>query len=169
MPLFFQAVLLDSPAQAGLRMVLRSLATPIGSFLAGIGMTRHFSLSMMTQAGMFTLAVGTASLLFIQVDSKELSMMLLMIPNFGAGVAFPSSLFQFINIFAKSGTTSIRSAVLDANKVSRPYSRDIYDVCHALSWICVGCCGHFGDCSRRLDENVTHRPQRQESRSMPAP
>ncbi|GME49455.1 hypothetical protein N7475_008753 [Neofusicoccum parvum] len=102
MPLFFQAVLLDSPFKAGLRMILPSMATPLGSLVAGMAMSRNASLPLMTQVGMLLLSIGSGLLLLLRMDRGRLgSVVLLVLPNLGAGIAFPSSLFQFINMFDK--------------------------------------------------------------------
>ncbi|KAK8138291.1 multidrug resistance protein fnx1 [Apiospora sp. TS-2023a] len=58
LPLFFQVVLLDSATQTGVRLVIPSLAVPIGGLIAGIVMSRWGKLLTMIRVGAILMAVG---------------------------------------------------------------------------------------------------------------
>lgn len=63
-PYFFQVVLLESASRAGARLVIPSLATPIGSVIARVVMSRYDRLIAMMKIDSFLIAAGNARLLF---------------------------------------------------------------------------------------------------------
>jgi len=98
MPLFFQAVLLDSPSKAGLRLVAPALATPLGGLATGLAMTRWTNcLPLLTKIGL--LAMLCSSVLVLNLGPSEPAWkysVFLMPGNFGQGIAYPSILFSYI-------------------------------------------------------------------------
>lgn len=106
MPLFFQAVLLDSASVAGLRLVASSLATPLGGLTTGLAMKflakryEDSSLTLLTTlartgaiilfiGGIFNLALGMN-------DPSWIYAAYLTVGGFGQGMSYPASLFSFI-------------------------------------------------------------------------
>lgn len=103
-PLFFQVVLLDSASKAGMRLVIPSIATPIGGLIAGFVMSRWGMLSHLVRLGCFFMILGNglvASLKFYDSDWKYL--VYLFPANLGQGIVYPSILFTNIAAFAQSG------------------------------------------------------------------
>ncbi|KAH8901407.1 MFS drug transporter [Thozetella sp. PMI_491] len=97
MPLFFQAVLLDRPSTAGLRLVAPALSTPIGSLVTGYLMARGDHLNILTRVGLATFFVSACLVSTLGRDEPSWKYSLyLMLGNLGQGIAFPSSLFAFI-------------------------------------------------------------------------
>ncbi|EXV01600.1 MFS transporter [Metarhizium robertsii] len=99
-PLFFQVVLLESASKAGARLVIPSLATPIGSVIAGIVMSRYGKLIAMMRIGSILMAVGNALIFSLRfVDSSWKYFAYIFPANLGQGVVYPSILFTSLASF----------------------------------------------------------------------
>jgi hypothetical protein len=99
-PLFFQVILQDNPSEAGMRLVIPSLATPAGGLVAGIIMSRWGRLSGLVQVGCLLMMVGNgliASLLYKDASWKYL--VYLFPANFGQGMSYPAILFTNLAAF----------------------------------------------------------------------
>lgn len=106
-PLFFQVVLQDSPSQAGIRLVIPSLATPIGGLLAGVVMSRYGRLSELVRFGCFMMMLGNALVACLKYEDSTWKYFLYLFPaNLGQGVAYPSILFTFLAAFDHSGKSN---------------------------------------------------------------
>jgi hypothetical protein len=97
MPLFFQAVLLDSASVAGLRLVPPSLATPLGGLTTGIFMRHNTDLTLLTRAGLLLCLVGTLLILNLGIHSPRWQYSVFLIfGNLGQGIVYPSLLLGII-------------------------------------------------------------------------
>jgi hypothetical protein len=102
-PLFFQVVLRDTPSQAGLRLVIPSLATPIGGLIAGVVMSRWGKLSTLVRVGCFTMAVGNGLVALLKYHDAKWKYLVYLFPaNLGQGIVYPSILFTFLAAFDHS-------------------------------------------------------------------
>lgn len=102
LPLFFQVVLGDSTAKAGLRLAIPSLFTPVGGLIAGICMSKFDCLKILLYVGIFLMLLGNFLFMFIAADASDWLVALFLVPaNLGQGITFPSSLFTFIFAFKK--------------------------------------------------------------------
>ncbi|RDL39790.1 Uncharacterized protein BP5553_04130 [Venustampulla echinocandica] len=102
-PLFFQVVLLDSASQAGMRLVIPSLATPIGGIIAGLVMSRHGRLSELVRTGCFIMMVGNGLVASLDYRDSNWKYLVYLFPaNLGQGIAYPSILFTFLAAFDHS-------------------------------------------------------------------
>ncbi|KAL3487309.1 major facilitator superfamily domain-containing protein [Aspergillus germanicus] len=100
LPLFFQIVLLDSASKAGARLVIPSLATPIGGLLSGIIMSRYGKLSYLMRAGATLMFLGNLLVMALQFSDSEWKYFVYVIPaNLGQGVVYPAILFTFLAAF----------------------------------------------------------------------
>ncbi|KAL3456149.1 major facilitator superfamily domain-containing protein [Aspergillus heterothallicus] len=100
LPLFFQVVLLDSASKAGARLVIPSLATPIGGLLSGIIMSRYGKLSYLMRAGATLMFLGNLLVMALQFSDSAWKYFVYVIPaNLGQGVAYPAILFTFLAAF----------------------------------------------------------------------
>jgi hypothetical protein len=96
-------VLLDTPSEAGLRLIIPSLATPIGGLIAGIIMSRYGRLSELVRVGCFFMVVGNGLVAsFKYHDSKWKHLAYLFPANLGQGIVYPSILFTFLAAFDHS-------------------------------------------------------------------
>lgn len=112
LPLFFQIVLGDSTAKAGLRLTIPSLFTPVGGLITGICMSRYNCLQILLYAGVFLMALGNFLFLFIEKGSPNWLVGLFLIPaNLGQGITFPATLFTFIFAFPKSRQATATSTL----------------------------------------------------------
>ncbi|OAP55700.1 hypothetical protein AYL99_09852 [Fonsecaea erecta] len=99
-PLFFQVVLRDNPSEAGMRLVIPSLATPAGGVLSGIVMSRWGRLSELVRAGCFIMMVGNGLVASLKYQDASWKYMVYLFPaNFGQGICYPAILFTFLAAF----------------------------------------------------------------------
>lgn len=103
-PLFFQVVLLDSASKAGLRLVIPSLATPLGGLVAGFVMSRYGQLSNLVRAGCFFMVLGNGLVASLDFHDSSWKHVVYLFPaNLGQGIVFPSILFTNIAAFEQNG------------------------------------------------------------------
>lgn len=103
-PLYFQAVRGMSPSEAGVRLMIASLATPVGGIIAGTLMSRGVRLSINVRIGtglmllgnLFAVSMGTSGCRWVEIIT--------LIPaNLGLGLTNPSCLFSFVSLFEHRG------------------------------------------------------------------
>ena len=105
LPLFFQVVLLDSPSRAGARLAIPSLATPIGSVLAGIVMSRWGKLIPLVRLGASLMLIGNGLVTSLGFTDSVWKYFVYIFPaNLGQGVIYPSILFTSLASFDHAGT-----------------------------------------------------------------
>ena len=110
MPLFFQAVLLDSASVAGLRLVAPSLATPIGGLTTGLIMKHGGQLGWVTRCGLALLVIGTCLTLTLKMQEPHWKYsVFLMFGNLGQGMIYPATLFTFIWACDPKGKITVTS------------------------------------------------------------
>ncbi len=108
LPVFFQVVLLDSPSKAGARLAIPSLATPIGSVIAGIIMSRWGKLIPLVRTGAALMVFGNALVASLSFKDSTWKYFVYIFPaNLGQGVIYPSILFTSLASFAHSGESSL--------------------------------------------------------------
>lgn len=104
MLLFFQAVLLDTPSKAGLRMMIPAMMTPIGGLVAGLIMSRNGSLRKMIWVGLGLVVSGNGLILTLKRANPDWKYIVYLLPaGLGQGMAYPSLLFTFIRMADTSG------------------------------------------------------------------
>lgn len=102
-PLFFQVVLQDSPSEAGMRLVIPSLATPIGGLISGFVMSRWGHLSVLVRTGCFLMMLGNGLVASLAYKGSSWKYLVYLIPaNIGQGIAYPAILFTFLAAFDHS-------------------------------------------------------------------
>lgn len=120
LPLFFQVVLLDSASQAGARLAIPSLATPLGALVAGHIMSRYGKLIALLRSGALCMVVGNALVTALQFNDTTWKYYLFIFPaNFGQGITYPATLFTNIATFEHSGKRGIAPI-----SISRPKSNN---------------------------------------------
>ncbi len=103
-PLFFQVVLLDSASKAGMRLVVPSIATPIGGLVAGFVMSRWGMLSHLVRLGCFFMILGNGLVASLKFHDSEWKYLVYLFPaNLGQGIVYPSILFTNIAAFSQPG------------------------------------------------------------------
>ena len=112
-PLFFQVVLQDSASKAGARLVIPSLATPLGGLTAGIIMSRWGQLNHLTRAGAFLMFAGNFLVSTLKFEDSSWKNFVYLIPaNVGQGIVFPSILFSFMAAFDHSGGEFLFTSII---------------------------------------------------------
>lgn len=113
LPLFFQVVLLDSASQAGARLAIPSLATPIGGLIAGFTMSRYGKLIPLVRLGVFFMTIGNALVTALQFKDSTWKYYLFIVPaNLGQGITYPATLFTNIATFEHSGKCGLHWSAL---------------------------------------------------------
>ncbi|KAK3998131.1 putative amino acid transporter [Cladorrhinum sp. PSN332] len=99
-PLYFQAVRGDSPAQAGLRLMIPAFATPVGGVIAGSLMHRGYRLSYNVRLGTLMMLIGNLLALSLGTTGARWKEYLYLVPaNLGLGLTNPSVLFSFVSLW----------------------------------------------------------------------
>ncbi|KAL1961779.1 hypothetical protein VTN77DRAFT_1066 [Rasamsonia byssochlamydoides] len=116
LPLFFQVVLLDSASKAGARLVIPSLATPVGGLIAGIVMSRWGKLAYLVRAGTFLMFVGNLLVVLLRFDDSAWKYFVFVFPaNLGQGIVYPGILFSFLAAFDHAGMLQLMNSRKEAN------------------------------------------------------
>jgi len=104
LPLFFQVVLDDSATQAGARLAIPSLATPLGGLVAGYVMSRYGRLIMLVRIGAVCLAFGNALVTSLGASEPAWKYFVFTFPaNLGQGIIYPATLFTNLATFDHDG------------------------------------------------------------------
>ena len=104
LPLFFQVVLLDTPAQAGARLIIPSIATVVGGIIAGYTMSRWGMLAWLVRCGTIVMTVGNLLVASLGFEDSAWKYFIFLFPaNLGLGMTNPSVLFSFISAFEHRG------------------------------------------------------------------
>lgn len=112
LPLFFQIVLGDSTAKAGLRLTIPSIFTPVGGLITGICMSKYNCLQVLLYIGIFLMFLGNLLFIFIEKTTPNWLIGLFLVPaNLGQGITFPTTLFTFIFAFSKSHQATATSTL----------------------------------------------------------
>lgn len=107
-PLFFQVVLSESASKAGARLVIPSLATPIGGFVAGLIMSRWGKLAALVRTGASLMTLGNLLVMMFQFHDAGWKYIVYLFPaNLGQGMAYPGILFTSLSTFDHSGKFTI--------------------------------------------------------------
>ncbi|KAK7970377.1 hypothetical protein PG988_009450 [Apiospora saccharicola] len=92
LPLFFQVVLLNSATQTGVRLVIPSLAVPIGGLIAGIVTSRWGKLLTLIRVGAILMVVGNGLVTSLKFED-----------SYWKTNIFPAILFTSLATFEHSG------------------------------------------------------------------
>ena len=86
-----------------MRLVIPSLATPVGGVVAGIVMSRYGQLSGLVRVGCLFMLLGNALLASLKYQDVKWKYVVYLFPaNLGQGIAYPSILFTFLAAFDHS-------------------------------------------------------------------
>jgi hypothetical protein len=103
-PLYFQAVRGDSPSEAGLRLIVPALATPVGGVIAGTLMHRGNPLCLNVRLGTATMLLGNLLAMSMGTSGNRWKEFVFLVPaNLGLGLTNPSVLFSFVSLFEHGG------------------------------------------------------------------
>ena len=104
LPLFFQVILEDSATQAGTRLSIPSLATPLGGLVAGIIMSRWGKLIWLVRIGAVIMLLGNALVTSIAFEDSRWKYFVYIFPaNLGQGIIYPAILFTTLASFDHAG------------------------------------------------------------------
>ncbi|KAJ5247856.1 hypothetical protein N7468_002839, partial [Penicillium chermesinum] len=93
-------ILLDSPTKAGARLVIPSLATPLGGLIAGIVMSRWGKLAHLVRVGAALMFIGNLLVALLRFHDDNWKYFAFIFPaNLGQGIVYPGILFTFLAAF----------------------------------------------------------------------
>lgn len=101
-----------------MRLVIPSLATPIGGVIAGLVMSRYGRLSELVRTGCFIMMVGNGLVASLDYRDSNWKYLIYLFPaNLGQGIAYPSILFTFLAAFdhSRKCLLNLCGAVLNLN------------------------------------------------------
>ena len=100
LPLYFQGVILGSATTAGIRLIIPSLATPIGGLVAGIVMSQWGGLLWIVRAGAACMVLGNALATSFAMREPSWKYLVYIFPaNSGQGMVYPGILFTSLASF----------------------------------------------------------------------
>lgn len=83
-----------------MRLVIPSLATPVGGLISGIIMSRWGRLSELVRTGCLLMMVGNALVASLEYEDSSWKYLVYLFPaNFGQGMSYPAILFTFLAAF----------------------------------------------------------------------
>lgn len=89
---------------AGARLVIPSLATPVGGLIAGIIMSRWGRLSQIVQLGALLMFIGNLLVALLRFNDANWKYFVYVFPaNLGQGMVYPGILFSFLAAFDHTG------------------------------------------------------------------
>ena len=166
LPLFFQVILLDSASKAGARLVIPSLATPIGGLISGIIMSRWGKLAHLVRAGAFLMFIGNVLVMLLGFDDARWKYFVYVVPaNLGQGIVYPAILFTFLAAFDHSGTFYHPDLLCDSSETRkltlriRPCRLRLDGLSHPLPRHCLGRRDHIYDSSKPPQCGLTRCPE----------
>jgi len=110
LPLYFQVVLGESAAQAGARLIIPSIATPIGGLVTGVVMSRWGHLPLLMRAGAALMALGNGLVALLKFHDSQWKYYVWLFPaNMGQGMVYPAILFTFLGAFEHAGMITLCS------------------------------------------------------------
>ncbi|KAK4033374.1 major facilitator superfamily domain-containing protein [Parachaetomium inaequale] len=112
-PLYFQAVRGDSPAEAGLRLIIPALATPVGGVIAGSLMHRGYPLCVNVRLGTATMLLGNLLAMTMGMTGNRWREFVYLVPaNLGLGLTNPSVLFSFVSLFEHKAEQAVATSTV---------------------------------------------------------
>ncbi|KAF2759204.1 multidrug efflux transporter [Pseudovirgaria hyperparasitica] len=99
-PLYFQAVLGESASKAGARLIVPSVASPLGGLISGIVMSRWGKLALLVRIGTGLMAIGNSLVASFRFREAGWKYIVFLFPaNLGQGIVYPGILFTYMAAF----------------------------------------------------------------------
>jgi len=112
-PLFFQAVLLESATSSGLRLVIPSAAASIVGTATGFLITYTKTLKWPLVCGVVFLLIGTVGLASMQIGLPNWMYLLFLVPNaVGQGFMFPGTFMAVLAVSEQSEQAVVTSTLI---------------------------------------------------------
>jgi hypothetical protein len=112
-PIFFQAVLLESATQSGIRLILPSLAASIAGVSTGFLITWSKRLKWPLVTGSILQLVGTAGLALNRKGLPDWIYLILLVPsNVGQGFLFPGSFIALLSVSEQAEQAVVTSTLI---------------------------------------------------------
>lgn len=152
LPLFFQVVLLDTPSKAGIRLIIPSLATPVGGVIAGYTMSRGGRLGWLVRCGTALLTLGNVLVASLRFKDAYWKYILFLLPaNLGLGMTYPSTLFTFVGHFEHRGSCSFGAKnAHELMSSCRASCSHLPGLSHQIFGEYLWSNNHIGDCTKRF-------------------
>lgn len=112
-PLYFQAVLLESATNSGLRLIVPSIAASIVGTATGFIITYNKRLKPPLVAGVFLILIGTVGLSTMKRGMPEWAYLLYLVPSsMGSGFMFPATFMAVLAVSEQSEQAVVTSTLV---------------------------------------------------------
>lgn len=112
-PLYFQAVLLESATNSGLRLIVSSLASSIVGTATGFLITWTRQLKIWLVAGTVLMIIGTFCMTLIRRDLPEWVYVLILVPSaMGQGFMFPATFMSVLAVSEQAEQAVVTSTLI---------------------------------------------------------
>ncbi|RKF55129.1 putative transporter [Golovinomyces cichoracearum] len=112
-PIFFQAVMLESATSSGLRLLIPSIAACIAGVLAGFLITWTKRLKMFLLIGACMLLIGCLTLSFLNRGWPNWIYQVLLVPNsVGQGLGYPTTFLSILTVSSQSEQAVVTSTLI---------------------------------------------------------
>lgn len=112
-PLYFQAVLLESATNSGLRLIVPSIAASVVGTATGFIITYNKRLKPPLVAGVFLILIGTVGLSTMKRGMPEWAYLLYLIPSsMGTGFMFPATFMAVLAVSEQSEQAVVTSTLI---------------------------------------------------------
>ncbi|RDW80488.1 hypothetical protein BP5796_05186 [Coleophoma crateriformis] len=112
-PLYFQAVLLESATNSGLRLIVSSLASSAVGTATGFLITWTRQLKIWLVAGATLVTIGTICMTFLRRDLPEWAYVLVLIPSaMGQGFMFPGTFMSVLAVSEQAEQAVVTSTLI---------------------------------------------------------
>lgn len=112
-PLFFQAVLLESATNSGLRLMIPSIAASVVGTATGFLITYTKQLKWPLVSGVFFILIGTIGLSSMQRGLPNWSYLLFLVPtSMGTGFMFPGTFMAVLAVSEQSEQAVVTSTLI---------------------------------------------------------
>ncbi|KHJ35078.1 putative major facilitator superfamily transporter [Erysiphe necator] len=112
-PLFFQAVMLDSATNSGLRLLVPSLISSLAGTLVGFLITWTKQMKIYLTIGLVSLFIGSVALSLLQRTWQVWVYLLLLIPtSLGQGLMYPTTFMSILSVSPQSEQAVVTSTLI---------------------------------------------------------
>lgn len=112
-PLFFQAVMLESATNSGLRLLVPSIVSSVAGTLVGFLMTWTKQMKIYLVLGLISSFIGSLALSFLQRTWQKWAYLVLLIPtSLGQGLMYPTLFMAILSVSPQSEQAVVTSTLI---------------------------------------------------------
>ncbi|RKF53859.1 Vacuolar basic amino acid transporter 2 [Erysiphe neolycopersici] len=113
MPLFFQAVMLESATNSGLRLLVPNIVASVGGILVGFLITWTKQMKIYVFIGLVFSFIGSIVLSFLQRTWQKWVYLVLLVPtSLGQGIMYPTTFIAILSVSPQSEQAVVTSTLI---------------------------------------------------------